>query len=355
MAAAPRNHSSLKEPVSPLGIQEDKLHTNARIRHKLYERSVEVVCNHEEIVWRMPACNGLTLVNFDSHSDLAVHPHWRPAVIGRQVTLPVLDCGEWIVPLLFGGNVSHVVWVAPSELLESDSLTTMAVGLNCHGEVAVAICFSDANEGMFTDECARGHFGSNNVIDFDELAIVNRWTLRICTAATFLTPSPPLLLSVDEDYFYCENPFLNHFDTLFPGSTLDSFLNWVDGYPNNQKPLAVCHWCSNHDRRATEDRVSNLLALCEPESLHLLPHLTHCVARDASDPLFLSISWPAAQQRILETGRILQTLSAPVLTFLALSSGRDSEFVPRRLSLALHGLVVAEVIATLPFLPFTTQ
>ena len=95
----------------------------AKIELRKYAKLPIWICeNHDEVLYyihrtiasRHIAFEGLTVLHFDSHPDLTVPVKMAADTVFEQSELyEEISIADWILPAVYAGHVSRVVWVKP--------------------------------------------------------------------------------------------------------------------------------------------------------------------------------------------------------------------------------------------------
>jgi len=103
----------------------DTFHKRKRAKLELrkYAKLPIWICeNHDEVLYyihrtiasRHIAFEGLTVLHFDSHPDLTVPVKMAADTVFEQSELyEEISIADWILPAVYAGHVSRVVWVKP--------------------------------------------------------------------------------------------------------------------------------------------------------------------------------------------------------------------------------------------------
>lgn len=103
----------------------DTFHKRKRAKLELrkYAKLPIWICeNHDEVLYyihraiasRHIAFEGLTVLHFDSHPDLTVPVKMAADAVFEQSELyEEISIADWILPAVYAGHVSRVVWVKP--------------------------------------------------------------------------------------------------------------------------------------------------------------------------------------------------------------------------------------------------
>ncbi len=69
---------------------------------------------YKEIGTKRLNTTGLTLLHFDSHPDLGIPANLKADdILNKHIVLDSLSIENWILPAVFAGYISQVIWVKP--------------------------------------------------------------------------------------------------------------------------------------------------------------------------------------------------------------------------------------------------
>ena len=82
---------------------------------------VHVVEDHDEAlvhIYRLIGSKKLSfsgncLVHFDSHPDLLLPDMMADEVFNKDVLFARISIADWIMPAVYAGHISHIVWLKP--------------------------------------------------------------------------------------------------------------------------------------------------------------------------------------------------------------------------------------------------
>ena len=94
-----------------------------KLQWRKYDKLPVWICeNHDEVLYyihraiasRHIAFENLTVLHFDSHPDLTVPLNMAADKVFEQAKLyEEISIADWILPAVYAGHVSRVVWVKP--------------------------------------------------------------------------------------------------------------------------------------------------------------------------------------------------------------------------------------------------
>ena len=94
-----------------------------KLQRRKYDKLPVWICeNHDEVLYyihraiasRHIAFENLTVLHFDSHPDLTVPLNMAADTVFEQAKLyEEISIADWILPAVYAGHVSRVVWVKP--------------------------------------------------------------------------------------------------------------------------------------------------------------------------------------------------------------------------------------------------
>eukprot|EP01083_Nonionella_stella_P065972 173318_1 len=189
--------------------------------------------------------NKLKMLHFDSHPDLGVCEDKGRFVkdlaadsysVGRVHSH--LDISSWIIPLVLAGHLDTVAWVGGHwcDQLKPGSYD-MLCGINKKtGRGAISVDSVHASSSRYKKGVIPYYEIDGVYASVDELSDVRRWRLDvfICSKSGKFTQRDEVrfmdlfgceedwILDIDEDYFSCNNPFLDEFTSLFGDKDLSA-------------------------------------------------------------------------------------------------------------------------------------
>eukprot|EP01083_Nonionella_stella_P078220 213913_1 len=181
--------------------------------------------------------NKLKMLHFDSHPDLGV-PEGKGRfvndlaaddyTVGRVHSK--LDISTWVTPLVLAGHLDTVAWVGGHwcDQLKPGSYD-MLCGINKKtGRGAIAVDAVNANSARYKKGVIPYYETDGVYASVDDLTDIRRWRLEvfICAKSGKFTQKDHArfvemfgrdewILDIDEDYFSCNNPFLDEFQSFF--------------------------------------------------------------------------------------------------------------------------------------------
>eukprot|EP00667_Euglena_gracilis_P011191 EG_transcript_11420 len=208
--------------------------------------AVHVVDNHD--VALQPLCaawqggrlprQGLSLLHFDSHPDMGLAT-FEPALVSslHNGTYPVpelrgaVDVATWLLPLVYAGHVSTVVWVCGAWCQQMEPGTyALCLGRDSGGTLRVSLA-AQPDLSVAEQRChgaLRYWAVDGGAAQQEELSSVRSWTLHVvqCDEGGLIGSEDeqriraalgtgPWLLDIDEDFFTCSNPHREKFHTMF--------------------------------------------------------------------------------------------------------------------------------------------
>ena len=347
---------------------------------------VVVVDGHHdalEPLWRAAAGGRpATLVHFDSHPDLAPLPAGTPRSLltalarGRAAAPPPglrarLDIASWILPLVLGGCVDAVVWVAGPWCAQMDpGVYALRVGLAGGAgrtprlAVASAAPPGDAAAAAAAESgCGLYWRAAGAWVPAARLrpGTARDWTLRCvrlrprgalrcppadAAAIAAAARAGPWLLDVDEDFFTVQNPFRAEFEAFFGAA---AFAALRAAYA--PRADAAAEWAAL--RAAVCGRGG---ARAPPAVRRLLRAMRAAgVAADLFPPAALHLAGETAglphhATRAADVVRALDGLSAllaalPAPAAVTVATSRTDGYLPESQSRRVHRAVMARLLA----------
>ncbi|XP_004347058.2 hypothetical protein CAOG_05373 [Capsaspora owczarzaki ATCC 30864] len=177
---------------------------------------------HNAIRARQLPLSKIGLVHFDSHPDLGIPDHLQAATVFKPDELyQQIDIAEFILPAVFAGHVSHMLWIRPPWARQiADGKYTITVGRELISGLVKVHC-GEQLLPYFVDDGAA-------VERLEALDGPSCKTLALCVAALPLVPAQHAFLSdasvstwildIDLDYFSTTNPWLQELAFRRPAS-----------------------------------------------------------------------------------------------------------------------------------------
>uniref|UniRef100_A0A7S3K368 Uncharacterized protein n=1 Tax=Aureoumbra lagunensis TaxID=44058 RepID=A0A7S3K368_9STRA len=165
-------------------------------------RCVIVEQHHDVLPWlhlgmrrKVIATKGLSVVHFDAHPDLGALKNadvcFRPRELVQFLDESEYGISEWLLPLVYCGHVSRIVWVKPDFAKQIQNMTRIIRVGKCEERLAV-----DCDLDYFKDD---GAYSA-------ELEKAREFCLDVNTVVP-TNLSTPYILDICLDYFACLNPF----------------------------------------------------------------------------------------------------------------------------------------------------
>lgn len=182
-----------------------------------HRTSVKIVEDHNDALpliykeigaKRMPFSN-LALIHFDAHPDLLI-PEELPAddVTSKSCLFESLSIENWILPAVYAGHISTIVWVHP---VWANQIPDTAPDQPIEAHIG-----KDPMTGFLKVSCNQDYFLSSllysplerlkNPVPF-KLYVVNGSDDTTLFLLRNITTDYKYILDIDLDYFSCLNPF----------------------------------------------------------------------------------------------------------------------------------------------------
>lgn len=206
------------------------------------EHNGTMVCMLRAIEQGYLPTEGIGLLHFDSHPDLGTlefDEGWNGMddLFNQRYSIRELyeqtDIATWIIPMAYMGHVDHVTWVSA---WWCDQFRTGTWKL---------LVGKDKNDGKMKigtpddkrPKCLTYWLGDGAVCKKADFEFYREWTLSVvrCRKNTMALPQDQLdkivqefgkekkwVLDIDEDFFSCNNPYLDDFRDLFGQKVFDA-------------------------------------------------------------------------------------------------------------------------------------
>lgn len=173
-------------------------------------------CIYQEIGSRRLKFSELTMIHFDSHPDLGIPQNLKASeVFNKSLLLDSLSIENWILPAVYAGHFSKIVWIKPKW---SDQIDCGVYNITIGQESA---------SGLIKCDCKESYFLSDGLYTNESnLTNKRRFELYVCDfeASVFddllsdMSVRGDIVLDIDLDFFSTMDPFremLKHNYDLF--------------------------------------------------------------------------------------------------------------------------------------------